>query len=314
MPIYRMTEIAGQAYLGESTTWYTRQLSASGGAAFLQAWANARANTMFTNDYFVGWRVSVYGDLRKSVLLRPGTAYFPGVENALNLPAYGTFPLDISLDNPTLFRNALQYRVEFGTNQRTRRYLAPIPRIIVGTDPATLLLKAPTRWTGYWKALEGFLISNGVQVNALVRPPAPVPPETVGGDAIQAIVAASAGPDIIGIQIASPTIGTYRVGKRCHLYGTRPAKGTRACSLNGRWVITSVNTTLTPGSAIVYLAHTEGVDPKAYQITPYSYLWGEQYGLQGVTDIISEQVVPHKRGKPAGTPRGRRLIRCRLDP
>lgn len=314
MPVYRVTMYMNQSVMGWSESYYTRGNVAapSIGPQVSQLLAK-RNGLMWTNQQWVGVRIAELGTSpdpltlrRKSRVFPPGTwnvdggaLVVPEVGGLINANAY-------NLPHPDLVRVALQLRLTYGDGYSTTRYHVGVPDGATLTDPGTL------QWSGeggasWYSDLQSYIGLLTSQWAILARTPSTVDPyHTVSN-----LVRREAAPSVMGIVIPSASAPGWTDGTKIHLRGFRP-KQRGIISLNGRYYVDSVNTTLRPGYVIFYLRGTETGDPNAYKILGTAQKVG--FNIQSIQSVYPIRAGIHKRGRPSIAPRGRRLTRVSLDP
>lgn len=309
MSVFRTTIFFGQATDGASETYWTSDQSARQAASNIQSLLNNRANLLNTNQYFQGARVSIEGQKRSSqLILPPGAEFFFDSGVGISCPATGTFsPLDIN-GQADQFRATLQQKFKFGPNRSANRYLSGIPDAISVTEPATFTRNNAIQWWSNLDKFRAFLTNGGWQIKAQVLPPA------TAAYGIAAVISQSVAPFLLGVTaLVGDPAPNIPIGQRIVLQGFRPAKGTRAWTLNGTWYVDSTQFVST-GYLNVWLRGSAGLVAADQRFTDKSLMRIVSYSFYPITDIGTQRVGIHKRGKPSLAPRGRRLTRGSLDP
>lgn len=308
MPTYRVTTMWNQSIIGVSETFYTPNVSDVTAAGILDQMLANRKALMFANQFFVGVRLSVYGSKRQSTVLLPGAVQFPGTTRTLTIPTKGTRPYATLSTGPDQVRAVLQYRLGISTGHVSNRYLSGIPDDISATEPMTYVPGNSSDWVKAWNAWRLGLITDGWQIRARLYTGdyTPIPP--IG------VTVQTAAPGLLGVVLDSTAAGGFNRGLKIALTGWRPPKGERASTLNGTWIIDSVNDTLEPGETILYLRGSAGIDPTRQRFTDTTRVQLVGYDTFPIISIRPIRVCTHKRGRPSMAPRGRRLSRPSLDP
>ena len=314
MPVYRVTLFANQSVMGMSETYYTRgDVSASNIAGLVTVLLDQRASIGFDNMFFVGVRIADLGvasapqfTRRKSVFFTPGAWPYPGTATTLIVPVRGKFTTGTTptSQHPDQWRAALHNRFTFGDGYNTIRYLCGLPDSISFTEPDTIHFDGNPQWLSNYNAWRQHISTTWAlrgRTTILVDPYVPV----------ERLVIQQSAPSLLGVQVDAATSPSIAVGQLIHLRGFRP-KRRGTISLNGRYYIDSVNTTLEPGKRIYYLRGTAGVNPNDYKILGTVQKVAYQlFNIQGIEPV---RIGTHKRGRPSPAPRGRRLARESLDP
>lgn len=306
MPVYRITTGYGQANMGWSETWWI-----SGDAPAVVGTLNKeltlRAQMLWDYDYFIGVRIATEGSRRKSIYLPAGTRFWPESGTNVIIPATGARTGTGLATRADQVRAAMQLRVTYAGGLQTLRYLVGVPDSISSTEPATDDLAGNPDWVQKYQAWRDAIVNDGWMIKALER--APGQPEPL----IRSMQLQEAAPGLVGVGVLTgETIGAVP-GDRVHIRGQRKKPSAHdKRTMNGVWVVDSVNTTLVTGQVIYFLRNSEGIDP-----TQFRYLGTVQkqaYVFADVTAINVHRVGIHKRGRPFGSPRGRRLTHASLDP
>lgn len=308
MAVYVVTPLWGRTWVGASETYITPDYSPTQAASKISAFLLYRANLMHTNSYWTGVRIGLYGGNRRSSLLLPPEDLFPDTGAYISVPSAGNYvSVDIS-SSVTLMRNSLQYNFIFDTNRSAARYLADIPSGIVGGEPVTFIVGSNPGWIAAFNQFRGFLAGNSWQIRALDKGVTNPPLQVIG------VVTSAVSPNNIGIVIKTASDPGITQGMEILTQKFRAAKGTREPTLNGHWVVDSVDLSQAATKTIVYLRNSSGINAAAQRITAFTIIRKRVFALYPIQAIATKRVVTHKRGKPSGSYLGRRLIRPSLDP
>lgn len=308
MSVYQVTIFWGQATTGSSETYWTPDVSAGGAAVAITQLLSLRAQLLAVQDYFQGVRVALTGTLRRSQLFLPGNTLFFDSGQIVTVPATGTQDGTTPTTTRDQVRAALQVVLKFNNSRKTTRYMAGIPDVISLTEPKTIDGNTAVNWWTAFQTFSEFLINNAWRIRGQVLPP--------DGPSFRVVdvVAQAAAPGLVGVQISAATAPSINKGDKVALQGFRPAKGTRAWTINGTWYVASVDITGLPAFVTVYLRGSAGIDPTLQRFTDKTILRPVTYNYYQIQYFQQQRVGIHKRGKPSLAPRGRRLTRGSLDP
>lgn len=311
MPRYRVTMVLQQGVFGISETLYTNVVTATGLTTRLNTLMTLRNNLLFTSTNWVGIRYSVAPNPagapadRRSVFYPPGT--FTTIEGGapLNVPAQGLIIPANKQQGSDQARACLQTRVTYDTDRRAVRYMGFVPDAILGGEPASYNIGQDPAWDTKFEAYKLELKNGNWAIKARDKSGA------FAAVKITNWVQSASAPTNLGVVLpAAPPFGAT-VGEMIQVQGVR-RKGTDKLSYNGRYFIDAINTTLLPGYVIYYLRGTEIGDPASIKLPGNIQRVGYAYFTIEAFSGIKAGV--HKRGKPQGTPLGRRKTRVSLDP
>lgn len=304
MPAYRVTCFYNQYVMGWSETYITRTVSASNAAALITQLVQNRNEILWNNASWVGVRVAIESDRRRSSVYLPGVSTFDG-GGTITVPATGAFDNPTSTEKADQLRAVMQFNVGFDDTRKVLRYLSSIPDALSATEAGTLQKDRAPQWWQKWVAFAGFLVAQGFQIRARTKPPAD--PEFQGRN----LVLQAAAPGLLGVAVDAAPAPNIVLGDRVHLRGWR-RKNRGGISLNGQFFVVSVNTTLIPDQVVFFLRGTAGQDPDDWKIL--GTIQRVRFGLFAMQNINHHRVGIHKRGRPTMAPHGRRLSRLTLDP
>jgi hypothetical protein len=308
MPVYRYTKFIRFRYFGDSETLWTGNVDAPIARATIQAELTARNSCLPDSSSIEAIRIAEEGGLRKSILLTPQDPTWPAGGGPLNIPTTGAVG-DNDVDGRFgEWRAILQQSLTLGTSQQSNRYVSGIPRGMTIEEGQPIPFASRADWSNPYNVWALILKNGQYYVRALLKPALLAPWLVIG----LAPALVSGGP--IGVVFNSATFGGTLTGARVHLYGFRPAKGTRAPTLNGTWYVDSVVVGMPPVPTVVYLRGSGGINPALQKFTDKTYLLNVLYGYLPITLVRTVRVGIHKRGKLSIGPRGRRLTRVSLDP
>lgn len=309
MPTYRITQMLGQANIGWSETWWLTRSTASAALPIIQQELTNRRDMMWDIQYWTGVRIAQEGLKRQSQPFLPGTSFWKDAGANIVVPAVGSIPFSDSVDvAPDQVRATLQLRCQFDVGRTSLRYLSGVPDFVTRTEPRTFQLGgAGTAWVGRYEAWRNNLIANGWALRAkVVHPTNPERP-------IQDMVLQAAEPGYVGVSVLTGDALSLPPDNRVWIKGQRrKPSATDKRTMNGTWVVSSVNPTLISGRVVYFLRNSQGIDPEQFRFL--GTVQAAQYGFYPVTDIRIYKAGIHKRGRPSGAPVGRRKSRASLDP
>lgn len=304
MPVYRITTGYGQANMGWTETLWSPADTAPAVAAKLNKILTARAQMLWTVHSFIGVRIAEEGSRRKSVFLPAGPRFWEPAGTNIIIPARGARTGLGAATRPDQLRAVMQLRVTYGAGLSTLRYLSGIPDSISATEPATDDLTGDPAWVAAFSAFLGNVIQDGWQLKVLD----PAQPER----AIRSVPLQESAPGLVGVGVLTGETIAALPGDRVHIRGQRKKhSATDKRTMNGQWVVDSVNTTLTTGQVVYFLRNSQGIDPTGFQLLGTVQKVAKTFA--DITAINVHRVGIHKRGKPFASPVGRRSTRASLD-
>jgi hypothetical protein len=304
MPVYRITTGFSQANMGWSETWWTPDAEAPAVADLLNKELSLRAQMLWKIHSFIGVRIAQEGTRRKSVFLPAGNRFWPPSGTSIIIPATGARTGMAAGTRPDQLRAVVQLRISYGAGLSTLRYLSGVPDSITSTEPATDDFQGDPAWVGAYGAWKESIMADGWQIKVLD----PAQPER----AIRSLPLQQSAPGLVGIGVLTGESLSALPGDRIHIRGQRKKhSATDRRTMNGMWVVDSVNTTLTTGQVVYFLRNSEGIDPSGFQLLGSAQRVARTYA--DITSINVHRVGIHKRGRPFGTPVGRRSTRQSLD-
>lgn len=308
MAVYVIQPIWGSTWIGASETYITPDSSpARARTLFLQLQQMRMALLPFT-AYVYGWRWSIYGGNRRSVVLRPAMDAFPPDGNNISILGEGSIIPAPGEGWPPLMNVSLQVNVSFDTPPRAaRKYLDGIPTTAIGGQPITYNRNGNVQWSKDVASFYRWLESNGFQIVAQNVQLAP-------RYTVAAVVTQPAPGTLLGVTINANAAPTIVQGTTVLLQHFLAAKGTRAATLNGHWSVDSITFTPTANLATIFLRGSQNIDPTLQRFTAKTIVMQKLPGLYAIQELSSSQITGHKRGKAGGPLRGRRLTRASLDP
>lgn len=306
MPTYRTKMGYGQNNIGWSETWWLTG-EAPGVANVINQMMIYRAEMLWDTDYWVGVSVAQEGSRRKSQFFPAGTRYWTAAGKNLIIPTRGTQTGTSAAKRQDQVRAALQLRLQFNGGYSTLRYLCPVADGLTTTEGVPDDLQGNPAWVEAFNQWREFMVTSGAQIKGLI--PAPDNPERT----IRNMYLQEAAPGLIGVGVLTADALDLTTSARVHIRGQKkkPSNPDQR-TMNGVWVVDSVNTTQVSGQVIYYLRNTEGIDPTSFRFLGTVQV--EKKTFYDVESLTVHRAGIHKRGRPFGSPRGRRLTRRTLDP
>lgn len=299
----RVTMYFAQEQTGWSETWW---YPAGRGTAFyskLQALCNKRVDLLAANHRLLAVRVTDEGANRFTRLfLAGGQTAVDGNGPIINIPGRGgENGAGSSVEGPPdQVRAALHLEVIRDAQRIGLRYLAGIPDKLSLTENPTLGKGVVTIWWDMFNSWRSELLQGGWAIKALAKGGAN-PLINVLTYRIRA-----AAPSVLGVVIPSAQPWTNGVGSKVALQGVRMTrKGLE--SPNGTWIVDGTEVDTPAGQRTVWIRGTEGFDPNTF--LTLGKVRAVAYEYQVPTWFEPIRVGVHKRGKPFGSPVGRRPIR-----
>lgn len=310
MPVFAITIEWHQSVIGVSETYWTRgNVSLQLIPSRVQTLLQKRRNMMFTNQQWVGVRVSDLGDAagnlrgtRKSAFLIPGKRRLPGLDTYIDIPESGAIAITTT-NSPDQTRAALQLSMVLGNGRVTKRYLAGIPDNMSKYEPGTFDEAANPTWVAAFNSFAVELQNNWSVIGRVIdNDGAPIN--------VTRLVQQTPAPGLVGIQVPSAATPTFQVGDKIHLTGFRPCPGERNW-INKIWYVDSVVTDIPPaGQRTYWLRGSSAQDPAKIRIM--GQVSKVIRGLVNIDQITPLRVGMHKRGRPSHAPHGRRKTRPSL--
>lgn len=308
MPTYRMSFMWNQSVMGVSETYYTPLVSVSNAPTLISQWLQLRTQMMYKNQFTVGVRLSDISKPRGSVVLVPPYDFIPGSGTKVVIPSSGVILNTAGVTDANQLRAALQTRLQYNDSYTTNRYISGVPVGMEGTEPATFQPDANPGWLSAWTNFFQNMVDQRWGLRGLSRTGANAPVQ------VASLYAGPAPANQLGIVVVTALAPTYTLGAKIHLQGFRPAKGTRAPTINGTWYVDSLDTTTIPAYSIVYLRNSQSAWATQQRFTAQTTISLVGYQIYPIQDYTWVRMLVHKRGRPSLAPRGRRLSRPTLDP
>lgn len=299
----RATWYFGQGQTGWSETWWYPAGLGTGFYNKLETLTNARIDMLSADHYLLAVRVTREGGDRFTRLLKAGgpVAIDRGLP-VINLPSRGgENGIGSNLEGrPDQVRSAMHVEVIRGGQRLGLRYLAGFPDDISLTEPTTLNRTFSKIWYSLFNTWRTRLIDDGWAIKLLDKGTAfPLLP-------VLTYRLRDAAPSVLGVVISSAQPWTHTVGQKIALQGVRMTRrGLK--SPNKTWVIDSVEVNAPLAQRTIWLRGTEEFDPSTFAVL--GKIRAVQYGYQNPTYLEPVGVGIHKRGKPFGSPVGRRTTR-----
>ncbi len=323
--IYKWTTMYNRSNLGWSETWLTTSLSTSQAAKVISTAMDMRMGMLPITDSVIGVRIVNIGlgippyPLRVSKMCIPGVSSMPDdVTASVVVPGSGGFEPAPTRTVFAELRANLQIDLHYGSSGVKPRYLVGLPVGILQAEPASVFINANDKWMNRYNAWASFITDN---MQILAQDPA-APTYPILGFAIGTQTL-----PLGGILIKVPTAGSspFIQGDRIAIQGVRGPKGLRGSpTINGRWTVDSAVVPegsqiglvfLTQSNPIVTVAPGGTVAPiYTNRALPGSKCKKVLVVPTPLKRIEWQRALIHKRGRPFGSPLGRRLIRATLDP
>lgn len=312
MPFYRVTMYMGQAQQGWSESHYSRESwSPSMMTDKVSDLMADRVGIMFTNQRFDGVRIVDLGNdpamnpqRGLSIAFKPGSWPYPGSNDYVEVPSTGNMSITPVTRRPDQIRAALQMRMMYEGPRKSIQYLAGIPDAVSDTEPATY---SPTGDEDWRKALSAYIEELTTFWGLKARQVPPTAPKMTPSGYVQQ----QAAPGLLGVVVSATDYPVYTTRDMLYITGSK-WKTKQQKTLNGKYYVNSVNTTLIPGSVVYFLEGTEGSDPS--QIKIRGKVQVVRYSIYPYLSVTPQAVGIHKRGLPSLAFRGRRSTYESLDP
>jgi len=299
----RATFYYGQANTGWSETWwYPPGISGSFWQRVMLL-ANRRNDLLGPNHFLIAVRATEEGGERKTRLVLGGgpTALDAG-SPVITLPGRGREDgIGTNLEGPSdQVRAAIHCEVISGGRRVGLRYLAGIPDDISLTENPTLNKDFQKKWWNMFADYRDQIINQGWAIKALDKSANfPLIP-------VQTYRMRAAAPSVLGLVFDAALPFTGVVGQQIALQGVRMLRRGQE-SPNGTYYIDGTEVNQPLGQRTVWLRGTEGFDPEQFltlgKFRHVSYTYIQPTWFEPI------RVGVHKRGKPFGSPVGRRTTR-----
>lgn len=311
MPRAKVTLGMQQATIGPTESYVTPDGTLDTLQGIISDMINLRQDLLYENVNITGARVALVNPRRRSVFYPPGTHAPFAAAPPLIVPSQGELPVNINQGrHGDQARACLQIRLRFSGDRTVLRYFSLIPDRVTSAEPSPPIFSGPTAaWKTAFDTFCNFLISGAWAVRARDLPPGSDPQNPVALTAIKSWVRSSGAPMNVGLVVdALPAPGIAQ-GAFVQVSNVR-RRGTDRLSYNGRYFVEEVNTTQLPGKIVFYLRGTEAIDPDSIKLPGTVY--PIRYAFFAIQKIEPVRVGVHKRGKPLGSPVGRRVKRPSL--
>lgn len=293
----------GQAQTGWSETWYYPGGRNTLFYSRLQAMVTKRVDMLSANHNLLAVRMSEEGASRFTrLILAGGPTAIDVTGGSITLPVRGKEDgIGSNVEGPPdQVRSAIHMEVINGGQRIGLRYLAGFPDDISLTENPTLNSNFAKKWWSLFGLWRTELLAGGWAIKALNKGVA-FPLTDVLTYRLRA-----AAPAVLGVVISSAATWTHTVGMKVALQGVRMTrKGLD--SPNGTWIIDDVEVNAPLAQRTIWLRSTEGFDPTTFltlgKVRAVSYYYQIPSWLEPI------RVGIHKRGKPFGSPVGRRPTR-----
>jgi len=299
----RVTMYFGQAQTGWSETWWYPEGRNTLFYSRLQAMVAKRVDMLVANHSLLAVRLTEEGANRFTRLLIAGgeTALDAGLP-AINLPGRGKEDgVGSNVEGPPdQVRSAIHMEVINGGQRIGLRYLAGFPDDLSLTENPTLSRTFHKVWWQNCLAWRSRILEDGWAIKALNK----------GADfplmPVMTYRIRSAAPSVLGLVVSSTHPFTAVQGQKIALQGVRMTR--RGLDTpNKTWIIDGSEVDVPLSQRTIWLRGTEGFDPDTFMALGKARVVSHYYQRPSFLEFI--RVGIHKRGKPFGSPVGRRKTR-----
>jgi hypothetical protein len=299
----RVTWFFGQAQSGWSETLWFPNGRGTQFYAELQELTVKRVDMLAANHSLLAVRVTDEGANRwtRLIVADKPTRIDAGLP-IIKLPGRGKEDgVGSNLEGPPdQVRAALQTEVVRDGQRIGLRYLAGIPDSITETEPKTFNDDFTKTW---WKLFNNWrveLLTSGWAIQALNK--------GTNFPLIDVITyrLRAAAPSVLGVTISTSAAWTHTIGKKVALQGVKMTRRGLE-SPNKTWIIDGVESDVPNAQRTIWLRGTEAFDPDTFMTLGKIRAVEKSYVVP--THLEPLRVGIHKRGKPFGSPVGRRPTR-----
>lgn len=318
---YRVTLENNQSIQGWSETyisngaWEVTQLGSE-----LQNLINTRNAFMIDVDGWVGVRVANLGPTpsvqplkRQSQFLRPGVRSLAPLVN-VTIPSTGNVTVSPTATGdvqPAFLNMAALVQLQLANGTFTNRYLAGLRRNAFRYEPFGLDTSQLGASLNDINAYLALLVSKWSVWGRIPDPDEPKKAilnftnETPTGGKLGVVLATTGAPDVSQKNLIQLTANRAKRFSGVSVAGSG--------SVNGKWYVDSVaNNAPATGQTTWWLRGTEGL--LASSVKKFGFVQRVLYQPVAIQQAKLTGAATHKRGRPIGARRGRRLIRVSLDP
>lgn len=312
MPRYAVTFGFVQHIIGATETYITGDVTGTIRRDNIQNLIDLRNGFLFSSVQWTGVRVTqipdppgVNNNKQKSAFMVPGIHEPWGDGKFITIPRVGGWAGNASHPNPDQARACIIQRFRYDTDRWARRFLAFASDDVLMNEPGGVDLNGDPLWTKEWQKFIAELVSGRWYIKARRR--------DAGYEEIPIVrwVQSQTAPANIGVVVNSLPAPGITENMRISIKGTR-RRGTDRVSYNGQYTVRNVNEAFETGKFAYYLQGTESGDPDSVKKNGTIQRVGHNYYT--IQAVAAHKVGVHKRGKPLGTPVGKRLKRISLDP
>lgn len=300
----RVTMYFGQEQTGWSESWWYPPGRSTVFWSKLQAFAERRVALLNANHRLLAVRVTDEGANRFTRLLLGGQeTALDIIGGNITLPGRGKEDGTGSTVEgpPDQVRAAMHVEVLLNAQRIGLRYLAGFPDTISLTENPTLNKGGATVWWQLFQLWRVGMVNDGFAIKALDKGVA-FPLIPVVNYRLRA-----AAPSVIGVVVNSTLNFANVVGQKVALQGVRMTRR-GLTSPNGLWYIDAIEVDQPNALRTIWLRGTEGFDSSTF--LTLGKIRAVSYSLITPTWLEPIRVGIHKRGKPFGSPVGRRLRRA----
>lgn len=298
-----MTWFFGQAQSGWSETLWFPNGRGTQFYAELEELSAKRVDMLAANHNLLACRITDEGANRWTRLIVAGksTRIDAGLPFIL-LPSRGKEDgVGSDLEGPPdQVRAALQTEVVKDGQRIGLRYLAGIPDAISLTEPNTMDSDFGKKWWKLFNAWRVELLTSGWAIQAIDK--------GTNFPLINVITyrLRAAAPSVLGVVIPTSAAWTHTIGKKVALQGVKMTRRGLP-SPNKTWIIDGVEADVPNAQRTIWLRGTESFDPDTFMTLGKVRAIEKAYVVP--THLEPLRVGIHKRGKPFGSPVGRRKTR-----
>lgn len=298
-----MTMFFGQGQTGWSETWWYPDGLTTGFYAKMQTHCVKRVNLLAPNHELLAVRVTREGgDRFTRLFLGGGQTTIDGGALTINLPGRGKEDGTGSRVEgpPDQVRAAIHLEVIRGGQRIGLRYLAGFPDKVSLTENPTLGKAVDSRWWDMFNEYRNDIVNEGWAIKLL---------DKGTGFPLTDVITyriRNAAPSVLGVVIPFAATFASAAGGKAALQGVRMTRRGLE-SPNGTYYVDAVEADQQAGTRTIWLRGTEGFDPDTF--LTLGKIRAVRYGYQRPTWLEPIRVGIHKRGKPFGSPVGRRPTR-----
>lgn len=293
----KVTWFFGYRQFGFSETLYIDGETILDVYAKINRASRLRSDTLPTTVSFLGVRVQTDGQNREGRLFLPGNTPLGGTDNDMVIPASGTRPTPRTGESWDQMRACMHLEVQRAGSKLGIRYFALLPDEATGTEPVTLNRAQPANWWSAFQSWKANVIDDTWRIKSTA----------ISGRANERAVRRweqqVAAPNDLSAVIVGGDPLPVGEGFKVIVRGVRMRRRGLETP-NGVWTIGPPTVTGTPPMQSIPLRQSAGVDPR--DILSLGFIRQQIVSYPAITDLVPFRAGTHKRGRPFGTPPGRR--------